>query len=75
MLDAEEATSRLTRLHELLEREARALKGLGDRRLLPVLVEIDELSRELRRTRAQLEPQAEAGWRRPDGATVGSPPT
>ncbi len=61
MQDAEEATSRLTRLHELLEQEARALRTLGDRRLLPVLVEIDELSRELRRTRAQLEPQAEAG--------------
>ena len=61
MQHAEEATSRLTRLHELLEQEARALSTLGDLRLLPVLVEIDELSRELRRTRAQLEPQAEAG--------------
>ncbi len=61
MQHAEEAASRLTRLHELLEHEARALGALGDRRLLPVLVEIDELSRELARTRAQLEPQAEAG--------------
>ena len=61
MLDAEEATSRLTRLHELLEREARTLRTFEDGRLLPVLVEIDELSRELRKTRAQLEPQAETG--------------
>jgi hypothetical protein len=61
MQDAEEATSRLMQLHELLEEEASALRTLGDRRLLPVLVEIDELSRELRRTRAKLEPQAEAG--------------
>jgi len=61
MQDAEEATSRLMQLHDLLEEEASALRTLGDRRLLPVLVEIDELSRELRRTRAQLEPQAEAG--------------
>ena len=61
MQHAEEATSRLTRLHELLEQEARALRTLGDGRLLPVLVEIDELSRELRKTRAQLEPQAEVG--------------
>jgi hypothetical protein len=75
MRDAEDATSRLTWLYELLEHEARALRRLGDRRLLPVLVEIDDLSRELSRTRAQLEPQAEAGWRRAEGATVGSPPT
>ena len=75
MQDAQEATSRLTRLHELLEREARALRRLGDRRLLAVLVEIDELSRELRRTRAQLQPQAGAGSRRRESATVGSPPT
>jgi len=61
MQHAEEATFRLTRLRELLEHEARALGELGDRRLLPVLVEIDELSRELARTRAQLEPQAETG--------------
>ncbi len=61
MQDAEEAASRLTRLHELLEREARVLRDIGDHRLLPVLVEIDELSRELSRTRAQLEPQAETG--------------
>ena len=61
MQAAQEATSRLTRLHELLEREARALRTFEDGRLLPVLVEIDELSRELTKTRAQLEPQAEAG--------------
>jgi hypothetical protein len=61
MQHAEEATSRLARLHELLEHEARVLGELGDRRLLPVLVEIDELTRELARTRAQLEPQAETG--------------
>ena len=75
MQDAQEATSRLTRLHELLEREARALRTFEDGRLLPVLVEIDELSRELRKTRAQLEPQAGAGSRRRESATVGSPPT
>ena len=75
MQHAEEATSRLTRLHELLEREARALRRLGDPRLLPLLVEIDELSSELGRTRAQLEPQAEGGWRRTQGATVGRLPT
>ena len=61
MHNAEEATSSLTRLHEVLEHEARALRQLGDQRLLPVLVEIDELTRELSRTRAEIEPQAEAG--------------
>ena len=75
MQDAEDATSRLTWLHELLEHEAHALRRLGDRRLLPVLVEIDELSREITRTRAQLELQAEAGSRRLESATVGSLPT
>jgi hypothetical protein len=48
-------------LHELLEREGHALRELGDQRLLPVLVEIEELSRELGRTLAQLEPDAETG--------------
>jgi hypothetical protein len=61
MQSLEEATSHLARLHELLEREGHALRELGDHRLLPVLVEIDELSRELGKTRAQLEPRAEAG--------------
>ena len=61
MRNAEEAASRLTRLHELLEREGHALRELGDQRLLPVLVEIEELSRELAKTLAQLEPQAETG--------------
>src|SRR3954449_464021 len=69
MEHAEEETFRLTRLRELLEHEARALGELGDRRLLPVLVEIDELSRELARTRDQLEQQAETGSRRQGGAT------
>jgi hypothetical protein len=61
MQTAELATSRLARLHELLEREGHALRELGDQRLLPVLVEIEELSRELGRTLAQLEPDAETG--------------
>ena len=60
-MNAEEAASRLARLHELLEHESCALTNIGDRRLLPVLVEIDELTRELSRTRAQLEPRAETG--------------
>ena len=55
------AILRLTRLHEFLEREAHALRQLGDQRLLPALVEIDELSRELGRTLGELGPQAEAG--------------
>ena len=61
MRNAEEAASRLTRLHELLEREGHALRELGDQRLLPVLLEIEELSRELAKTLARLEPQAETG--------------
>jgi hypothetical protein len=61
MEKAGETTSHLARLHEILEHEARALRQLGDQRLLPVLVEIDELTRELSKTRAQIEPQAEAG--------------
>jgi hypothetical protein len=61
MRDPGEATSRLIRLHELLEQESQALRQLGDQRLLPVLVEIDELSRELGKTLGELRPQAEAG--------------
>jgi hypothetical protein len=73
--NAEEATFRLARLHELLEREAQALRELGDQRLLPVLVEIDELTRELARTLARFEPQADGGSRDGESATVGSLPT
>jgi hypothetical protein len=61
MQNAEEATSRLTRLHEALEHEARALRQLGDQRLLPVLVEMEELTSELTRTRDRIEPRAETG--------------
>jgi hypothetical protein len=75
MLNAEGAASRLARLRELLEREGHALRELGDHRLLSVLVEIDELTRELTRTLAQLEPRAETGSRLAESATVGRLPT
>jgi len=76
MQNAELATtSRLARLHELLEREGHALRELGDQRLLPVLVEIEELSRELGRTLAQLEPQAKSAEALGRAATVARLPT